>query len=63
MSMQASIDDGLAAVLDYTIIAPSREEISRLAYALWEARGSGDGSAEQDWLEAERQLQGKATYR
>lgn len=32
-------------------------EIARLAHAFWEERGCGDGSAEQDWLEAERQLQ------
>lgn len=34
----------------------SHDEVSRVAYALWEARGRGDGSAEQDWFEAERQL-------
>ena len=33
------------------------DEIARLAYALWEARGGGDGFAEQDWLEAEQRLQ------
>ena len=33
------------------------DEIARLAYALWEARGGGDGFAEQDWLAAERRLQ------
>jgi hypothetical protein len=32
------------------------EEIAKLAYALWEARGGGHGLDEQDWLEAERQL-------
>jgi hypothetical protein len=32
------------------------DEIARLAYALWEARGGGDGNAEKDWLEAERRL-------
>lgn len=36
--------------------APSHDEIARLAHALWEARGGGDGGAEEDWLEAERQL-------
>jgi len=35
---------------------PSHEDIARLAHALWEARGSGDGGANQDWFEAERQL-------
>jgi len=34
----------------------SHEDIARLAYVLWEERGSGDGLADQDWLEAERQL-------
>ena len=35
---------------------PSHEEIALLAHALWKARGGGDGEAERDWLEAERQL-------
>jgi len=34
----------------------SHEDIARLAYALWEERGHAEGSAEEDWLEAERQL-------
>lgn len=33
------------------------EEIAKLAYALWESRGGGDGGDEQDWYEAERRLQ------
>ena len=33
------------------------DEIARLAQALWEERGGGDGFAAQDWLEAERRLQ------
>jgi hypothetical protein len=37
--------------------ASLHDEIAMLAYALWEARGGGDGFSEQDWLEAERQLQ------
>jgi hypothetical protein len=36
---------------------PSRDDIANLAYTLWEARGGGDGRAEEDWLEAERTLQ------
>ena len=39
-------------------LMPSHEEIARLAYILWQARGGGDGEAEQDWCEAERQLRG-----
>jgi len=30
--------------------------IGDLAYRLWQARGCPDGTAEQDWLEAEKQL-------
>lgn len=33
------------------------EQIARLAYSYWEARGCPDGSAEEDWLRAERELQ------
>ena len=41
----------------YAAAAPTHEDIARLAYALWETRGGkDDGLAEQDWLEAERQL-------
>jgi hypothetical protein len=32
------------------------EEISKLAYSFWEARGCQGGSQEEDWLRAERQL-------
>lgn len=31
-------------------------EVSNLAYTLWQRRGCPIGSAEVDWLEAERQL-------
>jgi hypothetical protein len=36
--------------------APSHEDIAALAHELWIARGRTDGAAEEDWLEAERQL-------
>ncbi|HUB77943.1 MAG TPA: DUF2934 domain-containing protein [Bryobacteraceae bacterium] len=36
--------------------APSREEIARLAYSYWEARGYQSGSPEEDWLRAEQEL-------
>jgi hypothetical protein len=35
---------------------PSHEEIARLAYAYWETRGRGHGSALEDWFRAEREL-------
>ena len=34
-----------------------QQEIANLAFALWQRRGSPNGSSEQDWLEAERILQ------
>jgi hypothetical protein len=33
-----------------------REEIERLAYIYWEARGGQSGSAEEDWLRAEQEV-------
>jgi hypothetical protein len=34
----------------------SHEEIARVAYGFWEARGCQGGSPEEDWLRAEQQL-------
>jgi hypothetical protein len=45
-----------------SLAAPNREEIAQLAYQLWVARGCPDGSADQDWLEAERQLTDKTAF-
>ncbi len=33
-----------------------RDEIARLAYSYWEARGRQGGSADEDWLRAEQEL-------
>jgi hypothetical protein len=33
-----------------------QEDIAKLAYALWQQRGCPQGSAIEDWLEAERSL-------
>lgn len=33
-----------------------QQAIANLAYALWQQRGSPQGSPEQDWIEAEQQL-------
>jgi hypothetical protein len=35
---------------------PEHRSIGELAYRLWQSRGCPEGSAEQDWLDAERQL-------
>ena len=36
--------------------AAQEERIALLAYALWQYRGCPEGSADEDWLEAERQI-------
>jgi hypothetical protein len=36
---------------------PTQREIAELAYSYWEARGRRHGSALEDWLSAERDLQ------
>jgi len=49
----------LAASPDRVVQAsrrPTHDEIARLAYAYWEARGCQGGSAVEDWLRAEREL-------
>jgi hypothetical protein len=40
---------------------PAHEEIARLAYLYWEARGCQGGCAEEDWLRAEAELRTRAT--
>jgi hypothetical protein len=37
-------------------VGVSCEEIARLAYSYWEARGRQHGSANEDWFRAEREL-------
>jgi hypothetical protein len=37
----------------------TEQEISRLAYQIYESRGRNGGSPLDDWLEAERQLSGQ----
>ena len=41
---------------DSPVTSPTFEEIARLAYSYWEARGYQGGSSEEDWLRAEREL-------
>jgi hypothetical protein len=31
-----------------------QEDVAKLAYALWQQRGCSQGSADEDWLQAER---------
>jgi hypothetical protein len=41
---------------------PTPNSIAELAYKLWVERGRPHGSAEQDWLEAERQIAEQGDY-
>jgi hypothetical protein len=41
-----------------TARAATHEEIAKLAFSYWTARGCAHGAAEQDWLRAERELSG-----
>jgi hypothetical protein len=41
-------------------MATQTKSIAELAYELWEARGSPEGSPEQDWFEAERRIEQSA---
>lgn len=53
--------DGGSAAPDIAVVsaaagpASEHEEIARLAYEFWEARGREHGSAEQDWVRAEQE--------
>lgn len=40
-------------------MAINQTEIETLAYALWESRGRPVGSSDEDWLAAEKMLQGR----
>jgi hypothetical protein len=35
-----------------------QDEVARLAYSYWLARGCPEGSPEEDWLRAEQEVQG-----
>jgi len=40
--------------------APDPEQIARLAYSYWQARGCREGSPDEDWLRAEAELRKQA---
>jgi Protein of unknown function (DUF2934) len=52
--------DSPATVISYTeSVEIASGDIARLAYSLWESGGCQDGSALEDWLRAEQQLQSR----
>lgn len=62
VELEAGSQDAVAApALDSTSEAPVSEhdEIARLAYLYYEARGGEDGSPEDDWLRAEAEFRSR----
>lgn len=51
---QHEVDDGG--------LFPSMEQIARRAHELWIKRGCPEGSAEQDWLQAEQELKARNPF-
>lgn len=55
------VDDEAAASApsraDGEVTGPAHDEIARLAYSYWEARGREGGSPCEDWFRAEQELQ------
>ena len=58
--MSAPATSPLSVQENLEIQEPQRQDIEKLAYALWQERGSTEGSAEEDWIEAERRLRSEA---
>lgn len=52
-TMAASVDSHSTKVAPAEV---TQEQIAKLAHSYWVARGYAHGSAEQDWLSAEREL-------
>jgi hypothetical protein len=52
-------EESAAIYPDTFATPPTPEEIAAEAYAIYCARGCGEGAALDDWLEAERRLSGR----
>jgi hypothetical protein len=62
-SVQRDIATKMDSIAIPTTVSPSqlfdsatRADIAELAYVLWQERGCPNGSAEDDWLEAEQKV-------
>jgi hypothetical protein len=53
----AEEEGGPADAVKTPASAPAHQDIARLAYSYWEARGRRGGSALEDWLRAEREIE------
>lgn len=52
----AQLEPIIASVAETPARQVRQEEIAKLAYTYWIARGYADGGAEEDWLRAEQEL-------
>ncbi|HYP13223.1 MAG TPA: DUF2934 domain-containing protein [Bryobacteraceae bacterium] len=52
----ANTSDGVVAAAPIASVAISHDEVARLAYSYFEARGYADADPLEDWLRAEREL-------
>ena len=48
------------ATVGHGIAAFGHDDIAALAHELWQARGTHDGSPQQDWFDAVKQLRSRA---
>lgn len=44
-------------------VGPTRDVIARRAYHIWESRGCPDGTAAEDWLQAETEIRQASMFR
>jgi hypothetical protein len=49
------------AALEEILERQNRTQIAALAYSLWQARGCPDGTPDEDWFRAEREIAGSNT--
>src|SRR6266849_10732533 len=57
-TMTAGTDRTTASVLEEISEPQNREQIAALAYEFWQARGCPDGTPDEDWFRAEREIAG-----
>jgi hypothetical protein len=50
----------LSGVNEHNVATFGHEDIAALAHALWQARGCPQGSPEEDWFNAARELRARA---
>ena len=55
----ASVPSNPAVETEDPYLAAEQEEIGRLAYSYWEARGGQGGSPEEDWRRAEEEVRAR----